>query len=190
MNNFYTEIKEEKNTLSFIVTKNGIAESKYTSGRIVDEESAESSGDIIKSRDQADIESLRRSIIIEGSNIQNALNLASQFCFIQKEKMINSLIYASPERSKFVFIELKENENQSEILNKFAPIKAAANVTFQQKPAEQKIKVEGDSINQCLDIISKKLKCDKEKIKYKIIKQGGGGFLGIGKSKFVVEAQL
>ena len=188
MNNFYTEIKEEKKCLSFILTKNGIAESRYSAGRIIDEESS-SSGDIVKSRDQADIENLRRSIIIEASTTVNAINLGVQFCGVSKEKLISAPIYSSPQKSKIICVEFNENEISQELLNKYAPIKAATAVQA-QSAALQKIKVEGASINECLEIISKKYKFDKDKIKYKIIKQGSSGVFGIGKSKFLIEAQI
>ncbi len=192
MNNFVKQIKEEIITAAFSLVKNGIVQTSFSAGRIVDDEVSPQI-DISKSREQVEPESLRKSIIIEASNQEAALKIASQFMNIPNEKIISSMIFKSENKVKLICVEIKENDNSQEILNKYSPVKIEIlNAAEKQskKNSINKIKVEGNTINECLEIISKKFKFDKDKINYKIVKQGSAGVFGIGKSKFIIEAVI
>ncbi len=187
INNIPKEINEPLNEVSLFFHKNTIASGKYTSTRPADTVTPPENS-INKSREQIDANSIRKVIAVVGSDKQSCIETAVKFLGIPEEKFAVEQIAVYDKTVKNIIIERKDTDADDAFIKQYVPLKIENIV--KSSVSVRKIKIEADTIDECLNRISKEHKMEKSKIKYKVLQEGKSGFLGMGGRKYIVEAEI
>ncbi|HPN29348.1 MAG TPA: FapA family protein [bacterium] len=181
------EINEELTDVSVIYTKSGITVSRFSSGKITGETSANIKTSSATS-EQIDPLNIRKSIIIEGSIEKKAVETAMRFLDSGEEKCAVEKLCESKTKCRIFAAQLKEGEDKIELISKLLPVKRNAVLT--EINESKKIKISGDTLDDCVKKAYQKYKVEKSKLKYSVIKKGKSGVFGIGKEPFVIEIEI
>ncbi|MBP7654183.1 DUF342 domain-containing protein [Candidatus Dependentiae bacterium] len=186
-NGLSKEFSEDQNSSSIVYTKSGITVSRYNSGKITGETSVDFNVSA-SGREQIDPASIRKSIVMEGSSENKSKDLAAKFLEISSEKIASEKIFESKTKCRVFAAQLKDGEDKIEVISKLLPVKR--NISLNTAEGVKRVKISGDTLEDCIKSAIQKYKIEKTKLKYIVIKKGKSGVFGLGKEQYIIEIEI